>query len=52
MCVSNCVWELTLVPNKKENGSDQGDYQRLTFDGTNLYIFWDIETGAAKVYSG
>jgi hypothetical protein len=42
------MWQLTLVPENKASGSD---YQRLTFDGTNLYIFFDGETGAAKLIS-
>ncbi len=45
MCVSNGVWELTLVPQDK----NFGDFTRLTYDGTNLFILWEFETGAKKL---
>lgn len=60
LCVSNCVWEMTLrlsdetAAYYRKQASDTGrsfdmsDYDRLTFDGTNLYYFSDEETSFGK----
>jgi hypothetical protein len=60
LCVSNYVWEMTLRLSDETaayyrkrsldtgNSFDMSDYDRLTFDGTNLYCFTDYETVYGK----
>jgi hypothetical protein len=60
LCVSNHTWEMTLKLStdtaayyrKKASQTgrpfDMSDYERLTFDGTDLYCFEDAETAIAK----
>ena len=60
LCVSNHTWEMTLKLTDKmaayyrkkasQTGRpfDMPDYERLTFDGTDLYCFSDYETAYGK----
>jgi len=44
MRVSENLWELTLTPYDK----DHWDYQTISYDGTNLYLFLNCETINSK----
>lgn len=60
LCVSNHTWEMTLKLTDKmaayyrkkasQTGRpfDMSDYERFTFDGTDLYCFDDFETSYGK----
>jgi len=60
LCVSNCTWEMTLklsdesVAYYRKASAETGrpftlpDYEKFTFDGTNLYCFSDYETAFGK----